>query len=255
MRNADPAPDRVQPVPIQLLHHAQTIFTSLNAPESLVIMDLTWIGFYFLLRPGEHCFTHDNSPLCGRNIDFALGPAAFNPFSCPLEVLSHVTSSSITFDNQKNRHKGEVIAHAHSGHPTACPTLALSRRIDHMRMLGFTGDDPLCSFLPPNSHNPHYVNSTMITALLRTAALAHPQLGISPDKLQARSLRAGGTMALLCGRVDTDVIRLVGRWRLDAMFRYLHAQAIPDVAGLASTMLQHGQFTLAPSTLEPSKQA
>ena len=58
-------------------------------------------------------------------------------------------------------------------------------------------------------------------------------------------------MALLCGRVDRDVIRLVGRWKSDAMFRYLHAQALPLIAPLARTMLHHGCFTLLPGTDTP----
>jgi hypothetical protein len=60
-------------------------------------------------------------------------------------------------------------------------------------------------------------------------------------------------MALLCGGVDRDVIRLVGRWKSDAMFRYLHAQALPLIRNLASTMLQHGSFVLAPSALLPAQ--
>jgi hypothetical protein len=35
------------------------------------------------------------------------------------------------------------------------------------------------------------------------------------------------------------------------MFRYLHAQALPLVEDLASTMLMHGTFTLAPGAAVP----
>ena len=65
----------------------------------------------------------------------------------------------------------------------------------------------------------------------------------------ASSLRAGGgAMALLCGHVDADTIRLVGRWKSDTMFRYLHAQALPLVRHLAHTMLTHGAFSLLPGS-------
>ena len=53
-------------------------------------------------------------------------------------------------------------------------------------------------------------------------------------------------MALLCARVDTNVIKMVGRWRSDAMFRYLHLQAFPLMRSLAPLMLQAGSFTLPP---------
>jgi hypothetical protein len=53
-------------------------------------------------------------------------------------------------------------------------------------------------------------------------------------------------MALLCAKVDTDVIPLLGRWRSDEMPRYLHVQSFPIVAPLAAQILQHGTFTLMP---------
>jgi hypothetical protein len=59
-------------------------------------------------------------------------------------------------------------------------------------------------------------------------------------------------MALLCGNVDTDRIRLLGRWCSDKMLRYLHVQAFPVVANIASTMLQHGNFTLIPNNPNPT---
>jgi hypothetical protein len=54
-------------------------------------------------------------------------------------------------------------------------------------------------------------------------------------------------MALLCAAVDTDIIRLLGRWRSDEMLRYLHVQALPIVAPLAYHMLHHGNFALLPN--------
>ena len=62
-------------------------------------------------------------------------------------------------------------------------------------------------------------------------------------------------MALLCGRVDRDVIQLVGRWRSESVFHYLHAQALPLVNNLASTILHHGSYTLLPGTDIPPQAA
>ena len=58
-------------------------------------------------------------------------------------------------------------------------------------------------------------------------------------------------MALLCGHVDANIIRLVGRWQSDAMFRYLHAQALPLMRNLSATMVTHGAFVLAPGSNVP----
>ena len=53
-------------------------------------------------------------------------------------------------------------------------------------------------------------------------------------------------MALMCAGVPTDTIKLVGRWRSDAVFRYLHTQAAPLVGPLASSMATHGRYALVP---------
>ena len=53
-------------------------------------------------------------------------------------------------------------------------------------------------------------------------------------------------MALLCAGVDRDRIRLVGQWRSDEFFRYLHVQAQPVMTGLSAAMIRGGSFQLAP---------
>ena len=58
-------------------------------------------------------------------------------------------------------------------------------------------------------------------------------------------------MALLCAKVDPDIIRLVGRWRSDEMMRYLHAQCHPLMHTYASAMAHHGQFNLLPAQNVP----
>ena len=54
-------------------------------------------------------------------------------------------------------------------------------------------------------------------------------------------------MALLCSGVDTDMIKLIGRWRSDEMLRYLHVQARPVMQGFARRMLLAGDYTLHPN--------
>jgi hypothetical protein len=60
------------------------------------------------------------------------------------------------------------------------------------------------------------------------------QLGIAAIDVSIRLLRSSGAMSLLCAKVDTDTIRLLGRWRSDEMLRYLHIQAFPLLVPLAA---------------------
>jgi hypothetical protein len=54
-------------------------------------------------------------------------------------------------------------------------------------------------------------------------------------------------MALLCDQVDRSIIQLLGRWKSDAMLRYLHIQAEPLMRGFAATMLKGGDYSLLPN--------
>ena len=49
---------------------------------------------------------------------------------------------------------------------------------------------------------------------------------------------------MLCAGIDSDRIRLIGRWRSDEMYRYLHVQAQPVMSGVAAAMLRGGAFRL-----------
>ena len=61
-------------------------------------------------------------------------------------------------------------------------------------------------------------------------------------------MQAGGAMALLMAHVDTDTIRLVGKWRSDAMLCYLHMTAQTFTEGLVARIVQHGDYALIPPT-------
>jgi hypothetical protein len=94
------------------------------------------------------------------------------------------------------------------------------------------------------------VKPTDISATLWLAVgILGPGFGISPNEISARSLRASGVMALLCAHVDTNIIKLLGRWRFDKMLHYLHFQAEPIMCNFASKMLNHGSFVLTPALI------
>ena len=79
------------------------------------------------------------------------------------------------------------------------------------------------------------IKAAQITAALRWhAGVLEPTTGIKPADISAHSLRAGGTMALLAGRCDSNVIKLLARWHSDARMCYLHQQSLPIFQKLAS---------------------
>ena len=70
--------------------------------------------------------------------------------------------------------------------------------------------------------------------------LAGTHLGFTHKDVSAWSLRAAGTMALLCSVVDTDIISLIRRWSSEKILRYLHVQAEPIMRNYSKLMISHG---------------
>jgi len=105
-----------------------------------------------------------------------------------------------------------------------------------------------------NAHNRlTAITARDITEQLRAAATANfHSTGIPASAISARSLRAGGAMALLCANVDFDIIKMLGRWHSDAMIRYLHVQAQPITQQLATKMFNRGTYSFLPSDTVPA---
>ena len=120
----DPAPHRVKPLPIQIIHHANATFHATPTAKLTAAMEMIWIAFFFLLRPGEYCSASDNQPLCMGHVTFTIGHQKLHTITASDADLHCATHVSLTFDDQKNRKRGEVIGHARSGHSSACPVHA-----------------------------------------------------------------------------------------------------------------------------------
>ena len=73
-----------------------------------------------------------------------------------------------------------------------------------------------------------------LTAFLRIGAAS---LNLDCETT-AGSLRATGASALLAANAPIPLIKLMGRWRSDEVFRYLHLQTESLTASYASNMLQ-----------------
>ena len=219
---------------------------------SKCIADMICIAFFFLLRPGEYaCSPSDSTPFTFQSIQLFRGLQRMDLQTATEAQLLTSTFASLTFDTQKNAVRGEVIGQAPSGDRLLCPNRAIARRIIHLRRHNAQPDSPL--YLAYTDLGPYSVKPSDITVLLRQAVLfLGPALGFLSKDVTARCLRAAGANALLCAGVDTDIIRLLGRWRSDEMLRYLHTQAGPVLRDFAKKMLSGGNFTLIPNQAVPS---
>ena len=242
----DTPPMRVKPVPLSVIRQAHTI-SATHPPGSRLVAtgDCLLIAFYFLLRPGEYSGTprtQADDLFRLQDVGFLIGNRRISPLDCSIDDLLAASFVTITFTSQKNGVRGETIGHGRSGHPLLCPVHALVRLVLQLRLAGAVATTPLNAFRTSPTVPWQYVLPNDITKLMRTAVSLLPDSNLDAQDFSARSTRAGGAMALLCGGIGADRIRLIGRWRSDEIYRYLHVQAQPIMAGVAATMLLGGDF-------------
>ena len=250
-KKVDPPPTRVKPLPMLVLRRAHRLAESnlQVSPRLFSAGDCLILAFYFLLRPGEYSGTPRTAAddlFRFQDVGVWIGQRRLDPLSCPTDDLLAATFVTVTFTTQKNGVRGETLGHGRSGHPTLCPVAALTRRLLNLRLAGALPTTPINAFRPTPEAPWQFVLPSDVTTLLRRAVgLLPPALtDFTARDISARSTRAGGAMAMLCGGIDSDRIRLIGRWRSDEMYRYLHVQAQPIMAGVAAIMLRGGDYRL-----------
>jgi hypothetical protein len=248
MKKEDPAPSRVKPAPIGLLHHAYHRAIATDSDFDKAVVDLSYIGFFYLCRPGEStepskdCRTQ---PFRLQDAELFVGPRKINPRTATAAELKAVNFVSLIFTKQKNGVDGENVGLGLSSHEFACPVEAVKRRVAHLVANSAADDTPLDTVY--SNRKILNVKAQHVTAMLRlSATILFDVYGIDPMSLSARSLRSGGAMAMLSAGIDENIIKMTGRWKSEAMMRYLHLSSFPLRHKIAESMLQFGAFTLLP---------
>lgn len=89
------------------------------------------------------------------------------------------------------------------------------------------------------------MRSEEITRALRAAARAIGHWhGVSLNDISTYSMRLGGAMALLLAGVGGERIKILGRWKSNAIMRYLDTTARPLLHGFVMHMVKHGDYNL-----------
>ena len=125
-KRADPPPTRVKPVPITLiLYLLRVAYRIASSPSLQRIVDVIVLAFFFLLRPGEYTGTKtDDHPFLLQDVQLHLGQRCLNNGTSVIAEIEVATSVSLTFTDQKNGMRNEVITQGRSGDPLCCPVTA-----------------------------------------------------------------------------------------------------------------------------------
>ena len=133
-KKKDPPPNRVKPVPIQVIRNI--LFVASNSNNALVqrTADMIVLAFYFLLRPGEYTASpSDTIPFDFKSVQLFLGGQRLDLTTSTDAQLQCSTFVSLTFTLQKNGVQGEVVGLGLSGDPMLCPVKAMIRIITQLR--------------------------------------------------------------------------------------------------------------------------
>jgi hypothetical protein len=251
-KKEDAPPKRVKPIPILIIIYilAQAYGDQRKDPE-LAIADMITIAFFFLLHPGEFTGTMlDDTPFRLQDVGLYIGPRKLDLTRASDAELDSATSVSYTFTTQKNGVKDEKVVQGPSGNGLCCPVKASIRRVRYHRSHKSKPATPIASFYRIGRRIA--ITARDVTDVLRHAMpINFHRTGIPTSDISARSLRAGGAMAMLVGSIDLNNIRRMGRWHSDAMMRYLHIQAQPIIGNYASLMFNNGAYTFQPDETVP----
>ena len=126
-----------------------------------------WRGWHFSSSSVQQILRRQGQPPpCFADVILLIGVTRLDLLTASPTDLRRATHVSLTFDDQKNRERGEVIAHGRSGHTVACRVLTTIHRVLFLRAQHLPVTSPLCT----------YVDSRPTTL---TSASPHP--GPQPD--------------------------------------------------------------------------
>ncbi len=209
---SDPAPTRVRPIPLKILRQTLLMATTSATAGAIATADMACIAFFFLLRPGEYTArTASTAPFLISDIQLLHNDRILQWQTDPLPTIMSANYVTYTFRTQKNGVRGEALGQGATGHPLCCPVRATIRRLLHHREHHTPLQQPLATY-HEQGHQRGVMAGDITLALRAATAIVGPSVGFRSEDISARSLRAGGAMALLCADVDPAIIRLLGRW-------------------------------------------
>ncbi|KAE8892638.1 hypothetical protein PF003_g23413 [Phytophthora fragariae] len=186
----------------------------LHDPADQALWGVLCLAFFFVLRRSEIMATTTTKfrwfALKAENI------TATNAAGVPTTDPRTASAVCIRLRGSKTNQSGAPTTRvlARSGHPTLCPVFGA------LVLLRARGNLPVsipAAVFTDNRGVPSCVSAARVTSSLRHAA---QQLGESPHKYSAHSLRAGGATHMYKAGVDALTIQFHGRWASNTLKLY-----------------------------------
>ena len=171
-------------------------------------------AFFLLLRPGEYTDSmSDATPFTLGDVQLFVGITQLDISSVLDSELHLARAVMLTFTKQKNGVENGVLHMGLSGDPMVCVVKAVPQRVCHLQSHNAPVSTPLLRVYTGVGRRTLPVTPALITKTLKDAVdFLGSKIGFKPDNVSAYSLCVAGTMALLVGKVDPDIIQIFGRW-------------------------------------------
>ncbi|KAE8960527.1 hypothetical protein PR002_g30185 [Phytophthora rubi] len=217
------------PVSVALLEACFRVL-DLHDPADQALWGVLWLAFFFVLRRSEIMATTTTTFrwFALKAEDITATNAAGVPTTDPRTASAVCIRLRGSKTNQNGAPTTRVLAR--SGHPTLCPVFGA------LLLLRARGNLPVSipvAVFTDTRGVPSCVSAARVTSSLRHAA---QQLGESPHKYSAHSLRAGGATHMYKAGVDALTIQFHGRWASDA-FKLYTRLCTESVASVAAKMV------------------
>ena len=112
---------------------------------------------------------------------------------------------------QHNGLENKVLQMGLSDNPVICVVKAMTRRVCHLRSHHAPVLAPLLQVCTGGGQHTLSVTHVLITKTLKEAVgFLGSKIGFMPNIVSAHSLQAAGAMALLVGKMDPNIIQILG---------------------------------------------
>jgi hypothetical protein len=210
-----------------------------TGPREEALANLIWLAFFFLLRLGKYVWTNSNPhPFTLVDLTFKIATTVYPGDTIALELLGLASYVGLHFTEQKHGINNETIGLTRSRDTTCCPVLVMIRWVQHLQAHAMSPTTPLFIYL--NQGITHHITNQMITDHLRHASVAVHQ----PLAYTVGALQNTGAQALLQAQVPLPMIKLIGRWRFNKVYRYLTAGSEKLMQPFSRAMLKNAYYRL-----------
>ena len=197
-----------------------------TSPLENAIGELAFGALFFAMRSCEYSRTSEPNTrtiiLRLKNITFynAQGKRIHRNFEFARLV-------KITFPNQKNNEKGEVITRSCSLDQNNNPVLCWSRIVNRIRSDPQSTEETQVNTVYINDTVAH-ISATQIRSYIKRTVGTFDQkfLGFSAADVGTHSIRTSFATFLFLQGLPIQYIMLEGRWKSDAVLRYIRKNAI-----------------------------